>query len=298
MRIEELAGDGLQNFRQTDARSCTTEPGRIVSGSFSDRLLLRSQHVSSSLALGEIFRKQDLFSPAESVEHNLLTALLFERVLALGLVDRLRALDESGMGNPPCIEMGGQRVSQDMLNAVIEFGAVQEGGVLGPTPVLMEIGAGWGRTAYCFLKLIPRARYVVVEIPPALFIAQHFLSAQFPGRKIFAFRPFGSHAEVAGEFEAADIAFLMPHQLGLIGKASVDVCIAIGCLEVMTGDRIEFFFRHVDRVARNLYLKWWLDTDMPSGGVRYPSLPGWRKEYERTGLLPTEYVEAFFRIAH
>jgi putative sugar O-methyltransferase len=205
------------------------------------------------------------------------------------------------VGKPPCIEIGGRRVSQDMLNSVLEYGAIKEGRALGPAPVVMEIGAGSGRTAYCFLKLLPRARYIVVDVPPALFIAQYFLSSQFGERRIFTFRPFRSYAEIANEFEAADIVFLMPHQLEAIDKADVDVCIAIDCLHEMTQDRVEYYFRQASRLAHNIYFKCWLNTSEPADGIRwsadtYPVPPGWRKAYQRTCAVPAEYFEAYFHI--
>ena len=116
-------------------------------------------------------------------------------------------------------------------------------------------------------------------------------------RKIFAFRPFTSYARIAKEFEAADIAFLMPHQLALIENASVDVFIAIGCLEVTTADCIEFYFRQADRLARNMYFKWWLDPEENLGGIKYPAMSSSHKVYQRAGLIPAEYVEAYFHVS-
>ena len=218
----------------------------------------------------------------------------------LGGADTLKMLDESGMGNPPAIEISGKLVSQDMLNSVIEYQSVSSGTKLGDSPRIMEIGAGSGRTAYCFLKLIPDAKYVIADVPPALFISQYFLSTQFPNKKIFRFRPFKTYAEIAGEFESADIAFLMPHQLELI-QSSIDMFMAIDCLHEMNAPQVEFYFQQADRLAKHIYFKCWQSTKIPFDGITwessdYPIRPEWKKEYLRQTTVPSDFFEAFFHI--
>lgn len=299
--IEQIASEGLGNYRQTVAKNYFTWVGQSLDNSYTRNLISQAQSAKSKAPLSELFRRHDLFSLDESVQHNLATVLLHEYVIASGLSGPLSALDESGMGNPPCIEIDGRRISQDMLNSVIEFRSVQEGQALGSSPVIMEVGAGSGRTAYCFMKLIPHARYIIVDVPPALFISQHFLSSQFKEKKIFAFRPFNAYSDIAKEFEASDIAFLMPHQLKLVERAFIDVFLAIDCLHEMTPSQVEFYFSEADRLARNIYFKCWLDTKVPFDGITwssdsYPVRSGWGKHYWRKCTVPADFFEAYFHI--
>ncbi len=299
--IEQIASEGLGNYRQTVAKNYFTWVGQSLDNSYTRNLISQAQSAKSKASLSELFRRHDLFSLDESVQHNLVTVLLHEYVIASGLSSPLSALDESGMGNPPCIEIDGKRISQDMLNSAIEFRSVQDGQALGSSPVIMEVGAGSGRTAYCFLKLIPQAKYIIVDVPPALFISQHFLSSQFKDKKVFAFRPFNAYSDIAKEFEASDIAFLMPHQLKLVGRASIDVFLAIDCLHEMTPNQVEFYFSEADRLARNIYFKCWLDTKVPFDGITwssdsYPVRPGWGKKYWRKCAVPADFFEAYFHI--
>ena len=299
--IEQIASEGLGNYRQTVAKNYFTWVGESLDNSYTRNLIAHAQSSKSKIPLSELFRRHDLFSLDESVQHNLVTMLLHEYVLASGLSGPLSALDESGLGNPPCIEIDGKRISQDMLNSAIEYRSVQDGQALGSNPVILEVGAGSGRTAYCFLKLIPQAKYIIVDVPPALFISQHFLSSQFKDKKIFGFRPFNTYSEIAKELEASDIAFLMPHQLKLVERASIDVFMAIDCLHEMTPSQVEFYFSEADRLARSIYFKCWLDTKVPFDGITwssdsYPVRPGWRSKYKRKCAVPADFFEAYFDI--
>ena len=66
-------------------------------------------------------------------------------------------------------------------------------------------GRAYGRTAYVFMTLQPGCRYILVDIPPALYVAQRYLSAVFEDRKIFAFRSFNSFDQVRDEIAEAAI---------------------------------------------------------------------------------------------
>ena len=56
-------------------------------------------------------------------------------------------------------------------------------------------------------------RYVPVDIPPGLTIAQRYLTELFPERPAFRFRHFESYVEVADKLESSQIVFLTPNQL-------------------------------------------------------------------------------------
>ena len=85
----------------------------------------------------------------------------------------------------------GRRISQDLSNSVHELYSATAAGAPGAGGVL-ELGGGYGRVAWVFLHEFPRSRYIMCDIPPALGIAQQYLSELFPDRRIFRFRHFDS----------------------------------------------------------------------------------------------------------
>lgn len=296
--ITQIATVGLSNYRQTVAKNYFTFTDQSLDTPYTHNLIEKSKDSSTQVAISQILKKHDLFTLDESIQHNLTTVMLYDYVLSIGGADALNMLNESKIGNPPSIEIGGKKVSQDMLNSVIEFKSVSSGTKLGDSPRFMEVGAGSGRTAYCFLTLIPNAKYIIADVPPALFISQTFLTTQFPDKKIFRFRPFNTYAEIADEFESADIAFLMPHQLELI-NSSIDVFMAIDCLHEMNAPQVEFYFQQADRLAKNFYFKCWSSAEILFDDITweqsdYPVRPKWKKAFWRMTTVPSHFFEALF----
>ncbi len=114
--------------------------------------------------------------------HGLFLALLWEHVRRVDRRDILLRLEEPELGDPVVATYRGRRISQDLGNSVYELysaTAALPGNEPGPGGVL-ELGGGYGRVAWVFLEEFPRARYVLVDIPPALAIAQEYLTTLFP----------------------------------------------------------------------------------------------------------------------
>ena len=96
-----------------------------------------------------------------------------------------------------------------------------------------ELGAGYDRNAHVLLSLLPGVRYVVIDIPPALYVAQRYLPSVFPDRKVFTWRTFESYPEIQSEFEHADLAFLLPSQIEMLPDGLFDLFVNISSLHEM-----------------------------------------------------------------
>jgi len=92
---------------------------------------------------------------------------------------------------------------------------------------IIELGAGYGRTAYVFLKANPDIRYTICDIEPALSIAKRYLISQFPD---------------------ADITFLSPNNLRHLPKKSADLFITISSLQEMPMEQIKYYYKQIDRL--------------------------------------------------
>jgi putative sugar O-methyltransferase len=236
--------------------------------------------------------------------HAVFLGLLWEYVRrrdARGILDRL---EEPELGEPVVAVYRGRRISQDMCNSVHELysataalpnGAPGGGGVL-------ELGGGYGRVAWAFLEEFPRARYIMCDIPPALAIAQRYLTALFPDRRTFRFRHFGSHAEVAEELAESQIAFLTPNQLELLDPLGVDLFINISSLHEMRPGQIAHYLGQVGRhTAGYFYTKQWERWHNPDDGVTigredYPIPPSWRTVYSRRHPIQRAFFHALYDV--
>ena len=148
---------------------------------------------------------------------------------------RFANLAEPTLGNPIALEVRGQRTSQDLCNSFLELLYLEE--TLGERPLrsVLELGGGYGRLLY-MLRVASRGtapRLMMADIPPALGVAQWYLSTLFPDARTFHYRPFERYDEVAEELEAADFAFLLPHQVELLPDQSIDLVVNISSLQEM-----------------------------------------------------------------
>lgn len=144
----------------------------------------------------------------------------------------LGRLQEPELGDPIVAAYRGRRISQDLGNSMHELysaTAALPRGEVGARGVL-ELGGGYGRVAWAMLEEFPHARFVVCDIPPALAVAQRYLTERFADRPTFRFRHFDSHAEIADELARAQLVFLTPNQLALLDPLDVEPFVNISSL--------------------------------------------------------------------
>ncbi len=302
--VAQLAQEGYGNFKRTLARSYFTW---IVRPSDAQVRFLRDR-----LPFGTVMRAamRTLFSGshppltwAQSKSYSFLSRLVWEYVLANDPDRLLEKLEEPTEGNPPRLFRRGRLISQDLANSVLEFRSILPPEVdRGQVRTILELGPGYGRTAFVFLSLLPSVRYVVADIPPALAVSERYLSSVFKDRRIFRYRPFRSYGEVQEEFERAEIAFLLPHQLELLPEKSVDLFVNISSLHEMRLDQIRYYFAVLGRLVRKyFYLKQWRESNIPLENVTiretdYPIPAEWRKIYWRPCAVQDYFFEALFEI--
>lgn len=86
----------------------------------------------------------------------------------------LQGLEEPELGKPIGVSYGGLRNSQDICNSVLEVNSATEDLDWDPQAPLRvaELGPGYGRVAYVLLQAAAGASVTLIDIPPALYIAQ------------------------------------------------------------------------------------------------------------------------------
>jgi putative sugar O-methyltransferase len=227
---------------------------------------------------------------------------LIRRMDPLRLMERL---EEPDLGNPFTIVHRRRRVSQDLCNSLHEFYSVRDEDPVtaGEAPIhVMELGAGYGRLAFVFLSTPERPSYTIVDIPPALYVSQRYLTAVLPDVTAFRYRPWTEFEAVRNEFEAARLRFLLPHQASLLPARSVDIFINISSLHEMTRDQVTHYFKLMDTLCRGkVYVKQWRRSRTPVNGVTfseydYPIPPTWRTRFHRRHPIQRWFFEALYDV--
>jgi putative sugar O-methyltransferase len=196
-------------------------------------------------------------------------------------------------------------VSQDLANSLLEFESIHA--IVPPSEKLtvLELGAGYGRDAYVMLKLRPNVKYVIVDIPPALWVAERYLSEVFPETNMFRARSFEHFDQIADDFARADIVFLLSTQLSLLPPGSIDVALNISSLHEMRKEQIAYYCECFDRILKSgghFYLKQWKRAAVLFEGVTlaeedYPIPHSWNKVFSRTARVQTKFFEALYQKA-
>lgn len=302
--LRQLADSRYENFKRTIARNYFT----WIINPFDEQLRFLMGEAGAWASIKILFSallapRHKHLKKKHTIFYNTLTKLLWayvEKHDAGGLLDRL---SEPREGNPPEVICNGRLISQDLANSVLEYEAILHPDVdKREVSTILELGPGYGRTAYVFLTLQPGCRYILVDIPPALYIAQRYLSAVFKDRKIFSFRPFDSFDQVRDEFAEASIIFLTPNQLELLPDKSIDLFVNISSFHEMRMDQIRYYFHQIDRLTRRyFYFKQWKETTIPMENERiteadYPIGDHWRLINRQQCKVQTYFFEALYEI--
>ena len=196
-------------------------------------------------------------------------------------------------------------MSQDLCNSVHElYSMLGPGASPGrPAPAVAELGAGYGRLGYVLMNAVPDASYTIIDIPPALYLSQRYLTTLFPELPAFRFRPFAAYDDIAQEFSHARLRFLAPHQAELLPAKIFDYFINISSLHEMTLAQVQNYFRLIDRLCRgSFYTKQWRVSRTQVNGCTlrehdYPVPPGWRTVFHRRHPIQRMFFDALYAVA-
>jgi putative sugar O-methyltransferase len=236
--------------------------------------------------------------PARRQLYALFVGLLWDHAARHDRHGLLEQLAEPEVGDPLRVTLDGRLISQDLANSVREYNAVRDHLPTG-TPCIAELGAGYGRLAFVFARALP-CRYWVFDIPPALHVAQWYLPRVLPGKRVFAFRRFGSFAEVRAELESAELAFFTPNQLEKIPAGYLDAFINVSSLHEMTPEQVRHYLDLIGTRTRSaVYLKQWIRSVNPFDGVTlekddYALGDGWSVALDRTDAVQDLFFEKVF----
>ncbi len=304
--LQQLEAGGLNNIKQTLAQNYFT----WVVGHTDQQFRYLAWH-TNLLAWPAILR--GIFTHDPSIPLNrkqqrelmIFTRMLWKFTERIDSEHLLTHIDEPAEGNPFRIFLNGKLISQDLANSVLEYYSIYEHFKASATVIntICELGAGYGRNAYVFMKALPNCKYIVIDIPPALYVSQHYLTSVFRDKNIFAFRPFDLFSDVKKEFNDADIAFLLPHQAEMLPEKSVDLFINISSLHEMKIDQINAYFKLIEKLTRGyFYTKQWWVSHNPADGITitpkdYPVPANWKQLYLRKAKVQTYFFEAMYDLA-
>ena len=252
-----------------------------------------------------LIKKHKYIGLIQSINYNFKTYLLWEYVTRFDKDKVLENIDEPLVGNPPRVYYQHKLISSDLANTAMEYYSIMNvlDSKANNIKIICELGAGYGRTAHFFLSQMKRIKYIIIDIPPALFIAEQYLSQVFPKKRVFKYQEFRSFKDIEGEWNRSDIIFLLSSQIKLIPKGYADLFINISSFHEMRVNQIKYFFSHIERITRDdgfFYLKEWKDSLIPFENIHikmddYPISKKWQIIYMREAKIQTAFFETLLK---
>ena len=119
--------------------------------------------------------------------------------------------------------------------------------------VVMEIGAGWGGFAALVKRLLPRTRYIILDIPASLPLQMSY-AHQLGYRRIRTLRSETTAGDVAALLRTDfDFLFLLPEQIDLLPDDAVDLTVNLDSMVEMPSSSVVHYLQHVARTSRAFY---------------------------------------------
>ncbi len=251
VHMRQLESSGFENFKRTvNTRYFNWLTLGILRHQFAAVVWQWARQPSAEVFTAE-FPNRSPFNPVGGWIYKTFVAMYADVLRRDDRLKLLATVREPELGTPFIVRHRGVNLSQDLCNSIHELYSI-----LGPEPdptrpvSICELGAGYGRLAFVFLAALPGASCCIIDIPPALYLAQRYLTTIFSGTRVFRFRPFTRFDDVREEFEAARIRFLAAPQIELLPPKMFDYFVNISSLHEMTVAQVENYFRHMDRLSR------------------------------------------------
>jgi hypothetical protein len=120
----------------------------------------------------------------------------------------------------------------------------------GGRPVLAEIGAGYGKLAWCALRDMERFCYLDFDLPETLCTAAYYLGLAFPEKRMLLF---GEREFSAFCLDDYDLIFMPGWEVAKLAVRSVDVFFNKNSLGEMTAATATTYLDHIARATRGYF---------------------------------------------
>ncbi len=310
--INQIIEFGIENFATTVAMSYFT------SITYNDEKIqnilnyINENKISTSEFSNELFKLQTNIDFTHSVNHNVILNLLYTYIKYNKLDHYLKLLEKNNflIDKVPNIKIDEMTLTQDKLNSILEFENIKKiiKRINSTSMNILEIGAGSGRTTETIISLLKdekKIKYVIVDIPPALYINYLRMKNNYPDKKIILATNIDTEESFKKTYSESDILLILPHQLNNFKKKEFDIAVAIDCLHEMDKKIINFYMDSLNRISHNLYYKIWNKTHVPyaynnfleaKDKKSYQIRDTWKLILDEKSIFPSNYYEFGYEI--
>ena len=209
--------------------------------------------------------------------------------------------------NNPFLKIEGIKITQDKINSLLEYHSIKNIPCFSKgNNTILEMGAGSGRIAEVILNFNEKFKYVICDIPLAIFISYSRLKKAFPKKKISLCIDTKDKEEMMNKLLNNDILFIFPHQIQFFEKKTFDIFFAIDCLHEMDKKTIIKYMNYADIYSKYLYFTVWNKTRVPFSmfknelsaysNVDYSINKNWKKIFIKNSIFPSNFVQLCYKV--
>jgi SAM-dependent methyltransferase len=251
---------------------------------------------------GNIFKKHEGMSSSESLQYNLVLLLLYENIKNKKIFNSYDLIKKNIYEKyNPCLSIDNKIYSQNMIISLLEYEKIEllTKKERGPLKIL-EVGAGYGRTANMIISLMEDVKYVIADLPLSIYFSQKNIKETFKNKKIQSCININNKTEMKKAFENNDVIFILPHQLKLFDKKFFDLSISIGNLCEMEKKQIKYYMNIYENISKYLYIKVWDIAGLPYSFYTYYDAnkksdyeikESWKEHFKNRCLMPNNIYE-------
>lgn len=249
-------------------------------------------------------RRFSAFAPTDPVIYKMFLWLYRNEIKKRDTLKLLEKLEEPSLGKADIYEIQGKNISHDLLQSLDEFYNIY--------PYIQnknkhiffaELGGGYGRLGYIFLKAIPKCTYIMIDLPGSLVIAEYYLTHLFPKEKILTYEK----SRLLKKFDLKilskyKVVILAPWQLPFIEYKSLDIVANIYSFQEMTFGQIDNYFELINNKSNGLfYSKQYFISENPKDEIKitlkdYPVKKSWKKIFEKPSTMHQYTFETLYKI--
>ncbi len=253
---------GIENYSNTVAKNYYTFFSINEENVYKTLQNVEKSNLNSSI---QIFKKHPYLSYVESYFYNCILLLLYENLKLTKSFSYLEKLKDDGyLGfNDPYLEIENIKITHDKINSLLDYDKILKTINFKDIKSILEIGSGSGRTSEAILTFNSNIKYIVCDIPPAIYICYKRLKKAFPKKKISLIVDAKDQDELKKQIENNDISFIFPHHLNFIENFKIDLTLAIDCIHEMDSKVIKYYFDKITKISIFFYLSIWKKTTLP-----------------------------------
>jgi putative sugar O-methyltransferase len=157
----------------------------------------------------------------------------------------LEKVEDSREGNPVGFHRQGKFYTVRFLDEAMQLLFLQDFIDVEQLQTVLELGPGIGLKASLFLKLNKDLTYILVDIPPALYVAQQYLSAVTGG--VLPYHQVKEKLQTGVDLRDYRVVCLAPWMLDTLKELRCDLFINVASFQEMEPWLVENYLTHVKR---------------------------------------------------